>query len=150
MPWSKSCMESLEAHLLPLLVEKTHPLPRIPIAGGRSRSGTRPICRPVWDILQLQLESFCAAFRLREDDPAAERGMLGSQQTQDGAASKESVLFKAVCRAHERKGHQLNICPSNPTLFWIGGFIIFAHFCLSGPVAASWIASWFAHDLQLF
>lgn len=48
-------------------------------------------------------------FGYPEDDPAAERGMLGRQQTQDGAASKVDALFKAVRRARERTGPQLNI-----------------------------------------
>lgn len=102
----------------------------------RTRSGTQPACRPVWDILQPQIESLCAAFRLHEDDPVAERGMLGSQQTQNGVTSKDNTVFRALLRAHERKGH-LNICPSNgrspsvPSLFFLFVWVFFAPFWLS-------------------
>lgn len=96
-------------------MEKTHLLARSHIAGALAG-----LLGPFAD----QCETFCncsskacAALQLHEDDPVTEPGMLGSQQTQDGAASKDNTVLKT---AGERKGPQLHICRSDQVFSGLG------------------------------
>lgn len=88
-------MESLEARSVPLRVEKAHLLARVHIAWALA-------VLPFAD--QCETSSLCAAFQPHEDDPVTGRGMLGSQQSQDGAASKDSTVLETAQGARERKG----------------------------------------------
>lgn len=80
-------MESLEACLVPLLVEKTPPPSSSPAAVLAVLLG--PFADQCEIVCNCGSKAPAQLLRLREDDPAAERGLLGSQHTQDGAASKE-------------------------------------------------------------